>query len=109
MNYSVIKQGRNEGLVVTQDGGVASFYEQDGVFNLCLYNSHIIRFKPNSDEHWEELSNCNMYVHLYSQEDLDLFKMNNNIDAMATIALNWLCVNCSTFKEVQFSKLFNTN
>lgn len=105
MNYSVIMEGRNEGLVVTQDGGVASFYEQDGEFNLCLYNSHIIGFKPNSDEHWEELSNCNMYVQLHTKEDLDLFEM-NNIEALTSIALSWLCVNCGEFEQVEFSKLF---
>jgi len=105
MNYSVIKEYHNEGIVVTQDGGVATFEERDGVFTLCLYNSHIIGFNPKSDAHWDELSDCNMYVQLHTKEYLDLFEM-NNVEAITSIALSWLCVNCSEFEEVEFNKLF---
>ncbi len=104
MNYSVINEGHNEGIVVTQDGGVATFYEQDGMFNLCLYQSHIIGFSPNNDAHWDELSDCNMYVQLYSMEQLGLYEM-NEVDVITYIALEWLCPK-QTYEEVEFNKLF---
>lgn len=104
MNYSVIMEGRNEGLVVTADGGVASFYEQDGLFNLCLYQTHVFGFS-HSDKDWDELSESKMYVQLYTQEDLNLFEM-NNVEALTSIALRWLCVSCDSFQEVEFNKLF---
>ena len=105
MKYSVIIEGHNEGIVVTQDGGVATYYEQDGMFNLCLYQSHIIGFNPNNDEHWDELSNCNMYVQLYTKEKLNLFTINEE-EAIQFIALEWLCPN-QIYEEVSFNELFN--
>jgi hypothetical protein len=104
MNYSIINEGHNEGIVVTQDGGVATFYEQDGLFNLCLYQAHIIGFHPRNDGHWDELSECNMYVQLYTKEELSLYEM-NEVDAITSIALDWLCPK-QICDEVEFNKLF---
>ena len=104
MNYSVIKQGHFEGLVVTADGGVASFYEQDGLFNLCLYQTHVLGFS-DSDKDWDELLEGKMYVQLHTKEYLELFEM-NIVDALTNIALRWLCVSCDSFQEVEFSKLW---
>jgi hypothetical protein len=104
MNYSVIMEGHNEGLVVTEDGGVASFYEQDDMFNLCLYQAHIIGFNPNNDAHWDELSDCNMYVQLYSKDRLGVYSM-SEVDVITYTALEWLCPN-QKYQEVEFNKLF---
>ena len=100
MNYSVIMEGNNEGLVVTEDGGVGSFYEQDDLFNLCIYQTPIIKFEPNNDEHWQELSEGKMYVWIYSKD--------SNINHLIYDALEWLCPN-QIYKEVSFNKLFNTD
>lgn len=102
--YSVIIEDKLEGIVVTEDGGVATYYEQDGMFNLCLYQSHIIGFNPNNDAHWDELSDCNMYVQLYSREQLSLYEM-NEVEALQLIALMWLCPK-RKYYEVPFKKLF---
>jgi len=102
--YSVIIEDKLEGIVVTEDGGVATYYEQDGMFNLCLYQSHIIGFNPNNDAHWDELYDCNMYVQLYSREQLGLYSM-NEVEALQLIALMWLCPK-RKYYEVPFKKLF---
>ena len=102
--FSVIIEDKLEGIVVTEDGGVATYYEQDGMFNLCLYQSHILGFSPNNDEHWDELSNCNMYVQLYSREQLGLYSM-SEVEALQFIALRWLCP-YREYYEVSFNKLF---
>jgi hypothetical protein len=104
MNYSVIMEGHNEGLVVTEDGGVASFYEQDDMFNLCLYQTPIVGFNPHNDGHWDELSEGNMYVQLYTKEQLDKFN-SSNMNTIIYFALEWLCPN-QIYKEVSFNNLF---
>ena len=107
MNYSVIIEGHNEGIVVTQDGGIATFELQDGLFNLCLYQSHIIGFNPKNDAHWDELSDSKMYVTTYTREQLEK-RMETNFNCLIIDALEWLCP-YQEHQEVEFNKLFKTN
>lgn len=104
MNYSVINQGHNEGLVVSEYGCVASFYEQDDLFNLCLYQTPIIKFNPDNDEHWEELSKGGVCVWIYTKQELQNRSL-SNVNCLIMDALEWICPN-QIYQEVSFNKLF---
>lgn len=80
MRYAVIMDGEHEGTIVVEDGGVATFHQTEGGYNLELYQSRVSGFDPSNDEHWEELGEGKMYV----------MQVSSVADAVLC-GMNWLC------------------
>jgi len=79
MKYSVTMEGKDEGFIVTEDGGVATFFYGDGKYVLSLYQTRIDGFDPNNGDHWDTLSEGKMYM----IESPDA-------DSIEDIAIDWL-------------------
>ena len=86
MKYSVTMEGKDEGFIVTEDGGVATFFYGDGKHVLSLYQTRIDGFDPKNDDHWDTLNEGKMYM----IESPDA-------ESIEDIAIDWLA--CFTVAE----------
>lgn len=98
MNYS-IKMDGSEMILITQDGGIATFHQGDGVLLTTLFQSRPHRF-DFTDEMWETLSDGKVYIKDYE----GLTEPNQQV---ISETLEWLCLFCPKYVKVDWDVLIN--